>query len=930
MSATNGSSPDVVSSHSNLPPSALAVSRQKQLEQMRPALIIGAGGTGQLILTYFKLILEMRFGPLWRQRIRLLAFDTAEEPFAVAGPDGLVSLEPTAEFIHIGNVPIGAIKRNLGNQEAIQERLGPIMNTLAPVVLRSGAKQLRVLGLLALLWNYIPVSEQISQALWSLAGRGQTDAAHLSQQQGINVFICGSLVGGTGSGTMLDLAHLVRAFFTELGAQAEFCHITGIGVLHQAFHGINGPNMVANCGAFLRELNHLMVKDGFHARYPDGRIIHSQEAVFDIFHAIDGVDARGQTWNDIYEVAAMTAEGMFLQMGTQMGRKGENAFDNLDEVLSGQTADGQGHFLGSFGKGDLLFDAPAVAGLHTDLFLLELLRQNWLQPAQAVRGTQLATGLLAGLSSDQVRRHLRLDPETGQELQVDLGAPAWLARKGADEIALEASQYVQEYAQARIKDACLPQISRQGERLIQSTTHQWTEWLTGVLFGAETNPATIGAALRQAQETLADLTQQAQKQIAAEEQTLLRLAEAVSHLETAVARAATGFPLGRAGRIRAALAQYFQAAQTYYDALVAQQLTRTQRAVWHELGQWIERHLQAVAALRERLAGIADQLETETPRRRQKLAAGGIAAISLASPEFVTTLYQRYRPGWADVPHRLENGLVWLSLDQETLARELAQRLAAYFEPVTHIGVEQAIGEQAAEMSPRARREQLFRLATPSWNLDRARLPDGGAGLARLEVLGVPDIGDTLFDGEPMMVSTHDPYRLTALVVVAGAPPSALQQYDIYQQALERQQHKRPLYVLPDFLTSSDQGRLMFALGSIFGLIYSQGTFFYYQPSDPLSNPVKLANGLANAINAFMEREELVAEVNERVNAQIARLGLREAITVLTGYYNNVAGNHTSLDEPLRELKRLVRDYADSLRSIDAFSAGIHSPARRS
>ena len=61
---------------------------------------------------------------------------------------------------------------------------------------------------------------------------------------------------------------------------------------------------------------------------------------------------------------------------------------------------------------------------------------------------------------------------------------------------------------------------------------------------------------------------------------------------------------------------------------------------------------------------------------------------------------------------------------------------------------------------------------------------------------------------------------------------------------------------------------------------------------------------------------------NERVNARIASLGLREAITLLTDYYNNIPAN-TSLNQPLRELKRLVRDYTESLRGIDAFSAGI-------
>jgi hypothetical protein len=241
---------------------------------------------------------------------------------------------------------------------------------------------------------------------------------------------------------------------------------------------------------------------------------------------------------------------------------------------------------------------------------------------------------------------------------------------------------------------------------------------------------------------------------------------------------------------------------------------------------------------------------------------------------------------------------------------------------VTEVGVEQIIADQASGMSPRARRQQVFRLATPSWNLDRSRLADGGAGLVRLEVLGVPDADDTLFEGEPMLVSTYNPYRLTALVVAAGAPASALQQYDLYQQAVETNGNKRPLFILPDFLSAHDHGRLTFALGSIFDFIYNQGTFFYYRPEDQLDNPVKLANGLNNAIEAFVEQENLVAEADERVNTRIASLGLREAIQILTDYYSSVPTN-TSLEEPLRELKRLVRDYANSLRGIDDFRAGI-------
>lgn len=903
--------------------------RQAQLEQMRPTLVIGAGGTGQLILTFLKAVLEKRFGGAWRQRIQLLAFDTAEETIAVPnGSNTMIALENSAEFFHIGNVPVAGIKRNIDSQEAIQERLGPIMSHLPPVVLRSGAKQLRPFGLLSLLWNYAQVSEQISRALWRLAGRSQLDAATLSQQQGINVFICGSLVGGTGSGTMLDLAHLIRAYFIDLGSQAEFCHITGIGVLPQAFHGIVGPNLLPNTGAFLKELNHLMVKGNFRARYPDGRLVNGQETPFDIFHAIDGVDARGQTWADVRSVTAMVAEGIYLQMGTQLGKKGENAFDNLDEVLTGQSGDGQGHFLGSFGKGDLVFDAPAVADLHTCWFLLEMLQESWLLPPEPNTVSLHVEHLVSALSSDAVRVRLLRDPETGNEMLVELPMPGWLRRKGAEEAAGEAVQFVQEFGLARIQEFCLPAINQQAHTLTETTISQWTAWLAEALFSPHVNLAAILEVLDRCRADFSRQSQQAQKQIALDEQQLLHLAESVSQLETAVSRAAASFPLGRKGRLESVLKQYFHEAQTYYETQVAHQLNRSQRTLWADLGQWLQGQSRQLTALQERLGRIADQLAQETPARLNKLVKSGVSSISLAEPELVQTLYRQYRPGWADVQSRLGDVLALYTLDTAALQQRLLQALAGYFEPVARIGIEEIIAEQAGDFSPHARRQQVFRLATPSWNLDRSRLADGGAGLVWLEVLGVPDADDTLFAGEPMLVSTHDPYRLTALVVVAGAPASALQQYDLYQQAIETSVSRRPLFILPDFLATSDQGRLVFALSSIFDFIYNQGTFFYYRPEDPLLNPVKLANGLSNAIEAFIAQESLVNEANERVNARIASLGLREAIQVLAAYYSSVPAN-TSLDEPLRELKRLVRDYTDGLRGIDDFRSGINGAEGR-
>lgn len=383
---------------------------RQQLAQMRPTLIVGVGGSGQLILTILKAILQTIFGDLWRWRIRLLAFDTTQEELQAQG-DKWVTLEPGAEFFDIGDVPVGSIIRNIESQTAIKERLGSVLARLPAGVMRSGSKQIRSLGLMAFLWNYATVKQQIERALWQLAGRSQVDDA-LNQQQGINVFICGSLVGGTGSGITLDLAYLIRSVFTDLGTQAEFCHITSINLLPQAFYGIKGPNLLPNTAAYLQELNHLMVKGNFQTRYPDGRVLASREAPFDICYVIDGVDQSGRTWADIYAVTAMAAQGIYLQMGTQLGRKGENSFDNLDEVLSGVTVDGQGTFLASFGKGDLVFDAPAVARICTQRLLAEWLRQEWLFPSDPEAALQLTDPLLDGVQGAQIRPLLQQDAET--------------------------------------------------------------------------------------------------------------------------------------------------------------------------------------------------------------------------------------------------------------------------------------------------------------------------------------------------------------------------------------------------------------------------------------------------------------------------------------------------------------------------------------
>ena len=895
--------------------------RAAQLEQIRRSLFIVLGGTGQQTGVHFKANLIRAFGDAYRDKIALLGFDSSEEPFGVMVGERLVRLEPGSEFFNIGQVPISRIKQNLDRQHAIRDRLGNQIDRLPSVMRGNGMKMIRPAALMAYHWHFPLIHQELSKAIWRLAGRDMAGPGELDQEQGLNITIVGSLVGGTGSGMMLDMAYHVRALVAELGIQSEYCTITGVGVLAQAFRGVGGRNLYANGGAALKELTHLMLHENFSARYPNGYVIDMQEAPFNLFYVLDGVDERGRTWNGVQEVAAMAADGLFLQMASQVGRRGDNAFDNVDEILIGRTREGEPTFLSSFGLAYLEFDAPGVAELLTRRLAVELTTAQWLGSAGVPEATAAAAGHLQRTAPAQLSPQLRANPETGGEMFVELSIPGWLMDKRADAVATEAAQYVRAYGRVRVGEEMNAQINRNAQRLIAGQKEVWDAWLGGLLFAPEFGLPAIIETHRQAQVALTERIAAGQRRLAELEAEMEGAAVALEQAERSLSQAAGSLPIGRTGRIRGALTATFRAAEELFEQQLQTAEARAMLFVWSEVAQHLAGRARAVRFLSDRLAAIAETLRPDAEARLRRLQSSGGARLSLADATTIEQLYARHHPG-AVRPSLPSDPLAVLALERESLAALLLAELSRSFAAVGALSVEDMLRQRAGEMSPRARRRQLFQLATPSWSIDTTRLPDGGADLERLEVLGVADDAATLFDDDLSRVSTHDPHRIIAYVMVAGAAPSALQQYDQYEKALAAARGVLPVHVLPEFMADVNQGQLAFALGSIFRLIQNEGAHFYYQPADELQERLRLGQGLANAVEALSAQEALTREVLERVDSQIAHLGLQRSIEILAEYYSTAPDGRTKLDAMTRDLKRQVRAYADELRQIREFSGG--------
>ncbi|KAB8335065.1 hypothetical protein SD80_001485 [Scytonema tolypothrichoides VB-61278] len=114
-----------------------------------------------------------------------------------------------------------------------------------------GAKGIRPVGRLAFFHNYQKIKIAIETAERRTRGNERLLLKEgLKVEEGLNVFVVGSLCGGTGSGMFLDVAYSLRHLYGSQGAQ-----IVGYLVISPELYG-NTPNMSANTYAALKELNY--------------------------------------------------------------------------------------------------------------------------------------------------------------------------------------------------------------------------------------------------------------------------------------------------------------------------------------------------------------------------------------------------------------------------------------------------------------------------------------------------------------------------------------------------------------------------------------------------------------------------------------------------------------------------------------------------
>ncbi|MEO8083274.1 MAG: tubulin-like doman-containing protein [Ardenticatenales bacterium] len=920
MPNLDGFRPAVTAPHPHdepLPPDPTALADGRRVPMAagfvaQPALIVGAGGVGHRVLLSLKAELIAIYGAV-PSGIRLVLFDIDDENLSVSQGDAVIALEEGAERFSLGPIPVARIRRNLANLPTIAERL-PSLSELPPITAAHAAKALRPVGSLAFQWRFPFIQDQVRRALWALAGRDNhgDDRLHVDAARGVKVIQVGSVCGGTNSGMFLELGYLLRTEMEALGTLGDACVSIGVGMLPGAFRGTNSPSLAPNTVAALREVESVMADGAPPLHYRNGTVLEPSRPPFDMYLLVDAVDEGGRVWVNRDELCRMIAQSLLVVSATRLGEQGDVQMDNLDEVLTDRTADGRSTFFGSIGLARLEFPAERIADGLADRLVADAVVTEILAPvvpadiAAAVADWCEATGVHASQLRDRLARDA-----AGTPLGVSLELPQRIRDAAADALPGRAEQWIREWERVQIGG----DYSLWIEQHAAAAATAWRGDLEGWL--GHGGVAGIGgvsgalARLERLQQRLAVIHAELSVGLESARAAERSARAALDSLAADMAGAAeTAWPFRRAKLLTAADA-YVRGAERSGAAVI-------ERVVHQHALNVIADMTAAVSAASGRITLLAARLQRAEGEARSRYdamksdVAGrmGDPALRLVDDALLYSLYARHRPAPAVLEARwladAGGGLLALADAPDAAVRHLVRACRAPFSAVRTFTIEQAMAERT-DVSPRARLAALREAALPAVNIDLTRLPGGDAALRRIEVVGVPDAGDTCLAGEASsLVSTHDASAITVLTLSVGMPYTALQAWPEYLRAYEREAGRRPLHTLPGFQTRPQEHRLGLALGLAFGLIYNRGAYFYYRPADPLDDAVRLGQGGERTLRSLSERDGLVREIILRVDDKVETVGTAHAVAVLDRWSAADAAD----DDLERALKRLARDYA--------------------
>jgi len=327
---------------------------KETMPNVRKSIIIGLGGSGISGINQGRKFIVKNLPEEALKYIRWVGMDTTDIRTSIEGAGGKYRFpnepyegnkaEEKINYIYASTKDIKGVCDNL-NTDPVYGSWFPSpsvynISTLAG----QGANQQRPLGRLAFFQNYDIIRNTIKKEIDYLLNLSNDPkyfelmdiTADSKSPDGkgtqITVFMTGSVMGGTCSGSFIDMAALVQDLLKDIPSK-----IYGIYVLPQAFEKVvDNPRARANSYAALKELDYFMSGNKFEAMYPGGHKTRLKGNLFDNgrVYLLDRTNMNNHSVQDRDQVQQITSQLIYHFVSSSVGGKIEERLVNLSDITA--------------------------------------------------------------------------------------------------------------------------------------------------------------------------------------------------------------------------------------------------------------------------------------------------------------------------------------------------------------------------------------------------------------------------------------------------------------------------------------------------------------------------------------------------------------------------------------------------------------------
>lgn len=389
---------------------------QVEEKSMVPTVLVGVGGTGVEALSRVRRLVEESYGSLKKfPIISFLSIDT-DKDYKVTNPEAAGSplQDHEKHWASVSGREVSDMMSNMAKYPWIESWFPRELERNIGA-LEAGAGQIRACGRFAFFYNYHKIKAKFNEACDRVKGHEtfmlDTYDVRVSPNQ-LNVFVIGSLSGGTGSGMLIDLGYCLRNWLKGQGSPL----ITAIVPMPNAFASINvGDRVLANGYAALMELNYFSdYRTEYIAQFSSGLVdeVRDKRRPFDFTYLVG--TKNGESEFSLDRLREMIAQNIFLDLTSDFAPHKRSIRDNIKGAWAQADPGGRGYpknFM-SFGLATIEFPVAQIRTSLQNRLAVDLVNW-WLNEA-----APLPPNMVDLLQTDQLKR-MRL---TEAELLADLSS----------------------------------------------------------------------------------------------------------------------------------------------------------------------------------------------------------------------------------------------------------------------------------------------------------------------------------------------------------------------------------------------------------------------------------------------------------------------------------------------------------------------------